>query len=434
MRQLVPVIAALAAVSAVFSSTALADEMSAEEILAGADERIEQYRKADAVLKLLDPSGAPLAEGVNVQISQTRHDFLFGANIYKFDKCKTPEDNAAYKERFRELFNFATLAFYWSSYEPDPGKTEFSQRLKVAQWCKQNNIKAKGHPLVWTLEPGWLEKIEPAMAQSHLWGRIAREVMGFSRHIDTWDVLNEPCVAIKQATQRKATTILGLYEQMGEIDVITKAFSYARNAGPNATLILNDYDTSEKYERTVQVCLDQGVPIDAIGIQSHMHGNYWPVEKTWDVCQRFGEFGKPVHFTEVTITSGPKTKKAWKTTDEGEKLQAANAEQFYRLLFSNPAVQAITWWDLSDQGAWQKAPAGLLREDMTTKPAYEAIKGLIKDKWWTKTSATTQADGTISFRGFKGQYNITANIDGKELTATTRLRKDTPKPIELTLK
>ena len=430
MRQLVLIIAVLAT----FSSPARAAEISADEILAGADERIEQYRKASAVLKLMGPSGAPLAEGINVQISQTQHDFLFGANIYKFDKCKTPDDNAAYKENFRELFNFATLAFYWSRYEPDPGKTEFRQQLKVAQWCRQNNIRAKGHPLVWTLEPDWPARMRPATAQSHLWERIAREVMGFSRYIDTWDVLNEPCVGLKQAKERNAATILGLYTQMGEIDVITKAFGYARNAGQNATLILNDYDTSNKYERTVQACLDQGVSIDAIGIQSHMHRGYWPVEKTWDVCQRFGRFGKPLHFTEVTITSGPKTEQQWKTTDEGEKLQAANAKQFYRLLFSNPDVEAITWWDLSDQGAWQKAPAGLLREDMTAKPAYEALKDLIKDKWWTQTSATTQTDGTISFRGFKGQYSITANINGKELTATTSLRKDTPKPTELTLK
>jgi hypothetical protein len=44
---------------------------------------------------------------------------------------------------------------------------------------------------------------------------------------------------------------------------------------------------------------------------------------------------------------------------------------FYTLLFSHPAVAALIWWDLSDRGALPGAPAGLLREDVGFKPAYD---------------------------------------------------------------
>ena len=47
--------------------------------------------------------------------------------------------------------------------------------------------------------------------------------------------------------------------------------------------------------------------------------------------------------------------------------------KFYTALFAHPAVQAITWWDFSDLGAWLGAPAGWLRRDMSPKPVYDRL-------------------------------------------------------------
>ena len=62
------------------ASVLQADELTENEILAGADERIEEYRKADAVLTLLGTDAQP-ARDVEVEIEQRRHAFLFGSNI-----------------------------------------------------------------------------------------------------------------------------------------------------------------------------------------------------------------------------------------------------------------------------------------------------------------------------------------------------------------
>ena len=119
----------------------------------------------------------------------------------------------------------------------------------------------------------------------------------------------------------------------------------------------------------------------------------------------------PLHFTETTILSGQRAwDKApgspWPSTPEGEAYQAREAARFYTMLFSHPAVAAITWWDFSDFHAWKGAPAGLLRKDMTPKPAYEALKQLIKGKWWTRTQIQSGADGAAAFRGFLGDYRL----------------------------
>jgi hypothetical protein len=106
-------------------------------------------------------------------------------------------------------------------------------------------------------------------------------------------------------------------------------------------------------------------------------------------------------------------------------------ERFYTVLFSHPAVEAITWWDLSDQGAWQRAPAGLLRRDMTPKPAYEVLHRLIKGDWWTRTAVTTGPDGRARLRGFFGEYRAVFTIDGKEYRRTFVMHPGATEPVEL---
>jgi hypothetical protein len=108
--------------------------------------------------------------------------------------------------------------------------------------------------------------------------------------------------------------------------------------------------------------------------------------------------------------------------------------EFYRVLFSHPAVEAITWWDFTDQNAWQRAPAGLVRADMTPKPAYNELERLIKDQWWTKSEATAGAEGQAQFRGFLGDYEISAQVAGKTLSGTFRLDKTATEAIEVRLK
>lgn len=104
------------------------------------------------------------------------------------------------------------------------------------------------------------------------------------------------------------------------------------------------------------------------------------------------------------------------------------------MLFSHPAVEAITWWDFTDQGAWQNAPAGFLRKDMTPKPMYHELKELIKGKWWTQTSKKVSSGGTVEFRGFLGEYEVMIKDGDRELKGTFRLDKDEAGPIDVVLK
>ena len=96
----------------------------------------------------------------------------------------------------------------------------------------------------------------------------------------------------------------------------------------------------------------------------------------------------------------------WPSTPEGEERQAQEVVSHYKTLFAHPAVQAITWWDLTD-GGWLNAPAGLLRRDQSIKPAYAELLKLIKGEWWLPpTPFTTDGKGQFIFCGFLGEYEI----------------------------
>lgn len=175
----------------------------------------------------------------------------------------------------------------------------------------------------------------------------------------------------------------------------------------------------------VEQLLAMKAPVHALGIQSHMHTGTWPLERAWEVCESYARFGLPLHFTELTVLSGRlkakddtdwhKRHTDWKTTPEGEAAQLAYGEKLYTLLYSHPAVEAITWWDFADHQAWQGAPAGLLREDLTPKPLYERLMGLVHGEWATRWEATSDAGGAVRGRCTFGQHEATVRLASGEV-------------------
>lgn len=419
------------------TGSTLAQDNEEEHSLASAEARIEKHRKARVTLNLTDPNGIPIKSSAPIQIEQTRHKFLFGCNIFKLNRCKTEADNAAYAERFSDLLNFATLPFYWWNYERTRGNPEDLRTQEIITWCKANRITTKGHPLAWNyIQPPWLKDTDPDTAMRLQLERIARCVKKFSGDIDIWDVVNEATHYDRPFCKERAPVLTQAITDMGVEEYIQQAFAAAREANPHATLLINDYRTDPSYEKKVVTKLvdaQKKAMYDVIGIQSHMHSKPWPAKRVWDVCQTYAKYNVPLHYTETTVVSGPKSDNGWVTTAQGEKAQAKAVSDFYTILFSHPAVEAVTWWDFTDQNAWQNAPAGLIRADMSPKPAYHQLKDLIKGDWWTRTQRLTGPQGHIGFTGFLGEYQLSTTLNGRKLTANFTLDKNLKDPIALKL-
>jgi len=385
------------------------------------------HRKANVDLRLVTENGKPAANQV-VKIEQKSHQFLFGVGGFEAvglaggnpDGSAIDEKYAAYlQEKLAKLFavnNYATLPFYLGSYEPQEGRPD-ERRLKAgARWFAQRNITVKGHPLCWhTVCAPWLMNYSNAEILKKVIARIERDVSAFAGLIDIWDVINE--VVIMPIFDKYDNAITRICREYGQLRIVKEVFEAAKRANPNAVLLLNDFNTSGDYEILIDKCLQAGVPIDVIGIQSHQHQGYWGAEKVRDVLERFSRFGLPLHFTENTIISGDIMPphivdlndwqvKEWPTTPEGEARQMREIVEMYEILFSHPKVQAITTWSGGDN-AWLHAPAGFLRADNSEKPSYKALRDKIENDWRTVNDARTDENGRLKLKGFKGAYEVT---------------------------
>jgi endo-1,4-beta-xylanase len=415
----------------------------------------DAIRRSEATLTVRHADGSPCAD-TDVLVEQVRHAFAFGnigfdfvglANGEHADARENvfggadPEAAGQLEDLWLDLFNTATLPVYWAGFEPAEGRPDTRRLQAAATWFRDRGVSVKGHPLVWhTLAPDWLRRYSDEDVEKIVRARIQREVTSFGGLVDTWDAINEVVIMPVFANEDAQNAITRLCRRIGRIPTIRLAFEEARRANPGTTLVLNDFNLSTAYECLIEGVLEAGVQVDAIGLQSHMHQGYWGEERTLEVLERFARYGLPLHWTETTLVSGDLMPPEivdlndhqvdeWPSTPQGEERQAGDIVRHYRTLLSHPSVEAVTYWGITDQGAWLGAPAGLVRSDGTPKPAYDALRGLVKGEWWlAPTRLRTDAHGRVTVRGWPGDYSVSAE-DG---SASWTLRNDALMP-EVTL-
>jgi endo-1,4-beta-xylanase len=392
-------------------------EAREREIVAQTQSAIEKHRKGDATIRVVDAAGRPVA-GAKVSVKQTGHDFLFGCNIYSFDRYRSEDQNAAYKKQFEELFNYATVGFYWRWYEPERGKPQYEYTDKVVAWCRERGIRLKGHPLLWGNRSGipvWSQGQPTPEIQRQ---RVTEIIERYQGKIEFWEVVNEP----SHLAEPK----------------IDEPYRWARQADPQAYLIVNDYhvlgDGCPGFFRLLSKAKQDNVPFDGIGIQAHEPRTMrFPLDRVQEILDHYASLGKELHITEYTPTSaGQKITGSHRQGVWDEAAQADYAVKFYRVAFAHPAVRAITWWDLCDQGSWLPG-GGMLRKDMSPKPVYEQLKRLIHDEWQTRVSGATDDSGRFAFRGFSGGYRLVIEAPGGPVEKTLDLTRGEARELTVTL-
>ena len=393
-----------------------------------------EHRKATSGFRFVDKSGKPVSN-TEVSFKLTNHKFMFGCGAFdslSVTAKETPENKEFYNKfilpkkpffedrmnKWLQVFNYGTIPFYWGGFEPKEGNPQTESRMNAAKYLKENGVKVKGHPLCWhTACADWLMDYDNKTILQKQLDRINRDVTEFKGVVDIWDVINE--VVIMPVYDRYDNAITRICKDLGRVKLVKEVFDAAKAANPDAMLLINDFNLSESYRILIDGCLNAGVPISAIGIQTHQHQGYMGQKKLEDILERFSVFGLPLHFTENTLVSGEIMPPdivdlndyqvdKWPTTPEGEERQKNEWKEMYTILFEHPLVEAITGWDFAD-GAWLHAPSGLIREDNTCKPSYYELQRLIKEEWTSKGTVKTDENGYAEISGFKGEYEVSAN-------------------------
>ena len=426
-------------------------------------EGIEKYRKGNAEIIVTDKNGKAVPD-VKIKAVQKTHEFRFGANLFMLDELETDDKNEKYKKCFADVFNMATLPFYWNTLEPERNKPRYDKDSpKVyrrpapdlcVEFCEKNGIEPREHALAYdAFFPKWLYNASVEEVKQEYERHCAEISERYANKIPTIEVTNE------MQWERGKTAF---YD---EPNFVEWCFKTAEKYFPNNQLVINEITrlswldccrATDKYYAYIEANMLKGARIDAIGMQYHLF-NKREMEYEWTRLtlnpenlyrhmDMYSNFGKPLQITEVTVPAF-----SWK--EEDEEIQAEIIEKLYSIWFSHPNVEQIIYWNLVDGYAhlWDPDPekikasqgdmsigenyyyGGLLRFDLSPKPAYNTVKNLIQNVWHSEEGAVTDENGICSFRGFYGEYELEFEVNGETIKKTVLLSSKSDNKIKVVL-
>jgi endo-1,4-beta-xylanase len=215
----------------------------------------------------------------------------------------------------------------------------------IYDYTQRKGIIFKEHTFIWgPQQPSG--DITPADVQSWMSGFCSRYPN--TRLID---VVNEPP---PHQEPRYSDAIGG--GTNGNWQWIVNAFTWARAACPNATLILNDYNNIEIANQNqhfidiVKALQAQGAPIDALGAQSHgLNGANSARTMIPLLTKLHDDTGLPVYITEYDINQAD------------DATQLARFQEHFAFFLDTEWVRGVTVWGWILGRTWV-ANSGLIRD------------------------------------------------------------------------
>lgn len=278
------------------------------------------------------------------------------------------------------------------------------------RFCQENNKLIRWHNFVWHAQTApWIflkegvpvnmkdffqNNINPAdyaskeLIEKRLQHYIQTVCDRYKGKIYSYDVVNE-CISDKLFALRTREDHSLWQEVMGP-DYVSKAFLWAREADPDAELVINDYNL-ETIPQKRQAMFDfvkeqksKGIPIDTIGLQMHIN-IFDSVPFIEETIEMFGKLGVNVIVTEMEISLYRFEEKEKKIIDAD--LLKVQADKYYECfeVFRRQAQKGIlkdvVLWGVQDNHSWKNdfpvpgrgdAPL-LFDKDGKPKPCFNAI-------------------------------------------------------------
>jgi len=265
----------------------------------------------------------------------------------------------------------AENAMKWSSLRPTPESYEFSHADKLFHYAAQYGQLVRGHNLCWHEQlPAWFAATaKKDNARSLLTQHIQTVAGRYAGKIHSWDVVNE---AVHVPDGRPDGLRKSPWLELIGPEYIELAFIAAAKADSQAKLTYNDYDieldTEEQSAKRAQVLMlvrrlhARGVPIHAVGIQSHLQASGpKPGEGISRFIRSAAEIGLEVYITELDVNS--------QALPGGPELQDGAVADVYKSylerVLREPNVKAVLTWGITDAHTWlnQSKQAWALRPD-----------------------------------------------------------------------
>ena len=351
---------------------------------------MKHYHSMLLLLSLLMGTGAVKAQGLK---DAYKDYFMVGVAVNQRN-VSNPDQMALICREFNSIT--AENDMKPEPTEPREGQYNWVGADRIANFCRQNGLKLRGHCLMWHSQIGqWMLGDNPT--KEVFYQRMKNHIQAIvSRYKDVvycWDVVNEAISDDPKASDPYRQS--AMYKLCGD-EFIRKAFEYAREADPNALLFYNDYSTVDAHKREriynmVKTMKQAGVPIDGIGMQGH-YNIYFPTEQQLDsAITRFSEIVQHIHVTELDIRTNEEMGGALRFRTDGvtvtDSIKQHLADQYARvfgvLRKHKDVIDCVTFWNLGDRDSWLGAANYPLPFDTEYKPkmAYNYIRDMKTALW-----------------------------------------------------
>jgi GH35 family endo-1,4-beta-xylanase len=435
---------------------------------AAASEYVQYYRKGDASVHILPQIALP---GTQVHVKLKRHDFNFGTTVPNnftdtlLINNPAPGSDAANFQQALVDNHFNSLAAEngakWASNEgtrdvltanavnPNGGPN-IPYMDRVSDYAQAHNMRYRQHNLIWgpnaqtganNQQPSWAFSMtndpngidlatnnpNSVALRDEISERIQYYAKDRAQRFYQIDAYNESYHTGSNYTNT-GNTYWGLYGASGVASIYKEVKDAIAAGGGKADVFVNEYSVLQNqggdayanwYMRHIESIQNAGKAlygqnenvVTGIGFQYYASTSLsaHSPSRIYDVMQNLAVQGLPMALTE------------WGVTGTDNATNEANAatilEDTARLVFGMPGATGMTLWNLRNvSGVF--APVGTLYDTNWAIRDTGTRWQSLMNEWSTDLMPTVNADGSINFNGFYGDYDVTVGNKTYSLSLT----------------
>ena len=265
-------------------------------------------------------------------------------------------------------------ALKWDALRPAPDRFDFRRADDIVVFALTHSQRVRGHTLCWhEALPAWFSAtVNQQNARQFLVQHIQTVAGRYAGKLQSWDVVNE---AIDPRSPRADGLRDSRWLELIGPDYIELAFRTTRQADPTALLTYNDYgfelDTAEQIEKRGEIMMlvrrlkARGVPIDAVGIQSHLQAwGQQPGAGIVSFVRSLAEIGLQVFITEMDVSD----QQVPGLVPVRDKAVAQVYADYLTMMLAEPNVTAVLTWGITDRYTWLNSPQHLRADGKPLRP------------------------------------------------------------------
>ena len=319
-------------------------------------------------------AGSPRQSGLAALFAQ---DFAIGTAL---SNTTLQGRNPALEQLVAREFGAITAenAMKWEEIHPSAETWDWQRADHFVDFGQRTDMYTVGHTLVWHSQmpesvfvDGKGKARPAAVVQKAMETHIDTLAGRYRGKINAWDVLNEAVTDDGKWRESHWYNILGE-------DYFPRAFHLAREVDPRAELLYNDYNMTTPEKRDFALAQiarfrKQGMPIDGVGMQAHVHLEDPALEKLEASIETIAAAGLDVHITELDVDVLPKAydymgaeiSTNFEYSDElnpfsnglpqkvADQLAARYESLFNLFLKHKDKIRRVSLWGTTDAESWK---------------------------------------------------------------------------------